>query len=164
MQKFRQRLDVKCKCVCLRVGACVRRAKNEQDLYSTSPRAKYKQLTQASFNLIDNVLKNNTTYFGCSASTLMTAMFPRLTLCWGGLRLWRGAWWKGMKWGEMEETALTCWNETGGLTNLALNICFSYYGLAKLNKERHDLKRSCMKCDWQVFSLSEPSTWTVCKL
>lgn len=53
---------------------------------------KYKQLARATFNLIDNVWKNNTAYFGCGASKL-----TMMTFCWGGLWLWRRARWKGIK-------------------------------------------------------------------
>lgn len=59
---------------------CFSQAKNVQDLYSPSPQARNKQLTQASFNLIDSVLKNNTAYFGCSASKLTAVTSLCLTL------------------------------------------------------------------------------------
>lgn len=148
--------------MCPRVCVCVCTSDRPR-MYSTSPQAKYKQLTQASFNLIDNVLKNNTAYFGCNASKLTMVTFPLPdTLLGRSAALERRAWWKGIKTGEMEETARLEWGE--GPTNPNLNICLAYCGLAKLSKERHHLKWSCMAHDWQVFSYSEASTWTICTL
>lgn len=48
-----------------------------------------------------------------------------------------------------------------GFTNLVLNICFAYSGLASLNEGRQHLKSSWLKSDWQVGSLSEPSARTI---
>lgn len=88
--------------------------------------------------------------------------FPCLTFCWGGLRLWRRAWWKSIKKREKWNKRRSPAGMRGGwLLNPALNICFAYCGLARLNKERHHLEWRCLKCDWQVFSFSEPSAWTI---
>lgn len=60
-------------CVCARQTS-------QECVGNTSPKSKYKQLTRASFNLIDIVLKNNTAYFGCSASKLTTIPLPDILL------------------------------------------------------------------------------------
>lgn len=73
-------------------------------------------------------MKNNTAYFGCNASKQRTLTFPWPTLCWEGLRLWRGAWWKGIKMGQMEGTA--------SRPQKLLNICVTYCGLAMLNNTK----------------------------
>lgn len=95
--------------------------------YSTSSQAKHKQLTQASFNLIDNVLNNNTAYFDCNASKLTAVKFFCSTLWGGSLRLWRRAWWKDIK--------------TGGemaLTHMASQTQPSIF--VSLNEVKHQLK------------------------
>lgn len=96
IQRVRLYAAIKRKCAWIWVCVRIRQLKNVQKLWSTSPQTKYKQLTWASFNLIDIVLKNNTAYFGCSASKL-TVTFSCLTFCQGGLQLWKGAWWKTLK-------------------------------------------------------------------
>lgn len=54
----------------------IRQRKNVRDPKKTTSQSKYKQLTRASLNLIDNVLRNNTAYFGWTVSKLTATLSP----------------------------------------------------------------------------------------
>jgi len=115
---------------CVRVCVCVcGTSDNIHDLYRTSPQAKYKQLTRASFNPTDNVLRGPPAYFVCSASKTDDSNDSPARHAGGevrgsgGERDWRA--WKWEEWkspGELREVGSTS-------INLGLNsVCLTNIG------------------------------------
>lgn len=155
IQRVRLYPAIKCKCAWIWVCVCIGQLKNVQELWSTSPQTKYKQLTWASFNLIDIVLKNNTAYFGCSASKL-TVTFSCLTFCWGGLQLWKGAWWKTLKKDRNGTNGAHPLEREQGPHNPSSQYLFFFYIVVLLSSIKEGNVSQSVKCvldHWSTFIL-----------
>lgn len=129
-------------------------------------RPRNKQLTQASFNLIDSVLKNNTAYFGCSASKLTAVTSLCLTL---GSR--RSAAVEGGSVMERHENGRNGRNgddplewDGGASQKPSPRYLFRLLWFGKAAQRSASSQVDVVRCDWQVSSFFETLACTICTI